>query len=680
MSSRRGLVVLLVISVLVGFTAFPPEVKASDTSTRWQQVSESSACGAPYKKAPYADKMGAFAESQPILGPFGTYFGRTVSEVRSRLVWWQVPYSGGKRVQVHEEALPAFNNVAQLLELNAASGRVYPIKTVSGFYPRTIGGSYQISRHTLGTAIDMNYAENPYRSDGALITDMPQWFVDVWRDAGFCWGGDWPFSKDPMHFSWMGPGSAATIEPLPPRTLLQQFGSPSEAWPTVVAPVLDRYSLLFGDGMGNGAPDVLGLRAHPDGAVLDMASGSEGYGKCSTRRWFMEDQSFLAADHILMTDIDGDSGEDLVAIVEGGSGVIVRVAARRQDFGDSQEIVTALPQGVAAATGADFDGDHVADLWVTTDDGSLTIVGGPTLGTVLHQSKLPSGPPAQIAAGDRDGGDTPELFALYPTSNGSRLEILRLESGWTVEQSLALPTPASAILAVAALDYDGDGRADFESLDANGVLEARVGNTTTGQSPSSWFVNPDPGCDSPVLLDFNGAFFDDDGSVHETNIEIIASKGITKGCNPPFNDRYCPDSILTRAQAATFIDRSLGPPTSQIDYFTDDDGLVLEAGINRIAEAGITKGCNSPANDRFCPDRSVTRAEFAAFLARALSLPPTNSDYFIDDDGHGLEEAINRLAAVGITKGCNPPENDRFCPDEYLNRAQSASFMARAFN
>ena len=47
---------------------------------------------------------------------------------------------------------------------------------------------------------------------------MPGWYVDVWRDAGFCWGGDWAFSKDPMHFSWMGPGSGpeAPLTPLPP--------------------------------------------------------------------------------------------------------------------------------------------------------------------------------------------------------------------------------------------------------------------------------------------------------------------------------------------------------------------------------------------------------------------------------------------------------------------------------
>ncbi|MFP3915767.1 MAG: hypothetical protein ACLFWM_12890, partial [Actinomycetota bacterium] len=39
---------------------------------------------------------------------------------------------------------------------------------------------------------------------------------------------------------------------------------------------------------------------------------------------------------------------------------------------------------------------------------------------------------------------------------------------------------------------------------------------------------------------------------------------------------------------------------------------------------------------------------------------------------------VARLAAAGITRGCNPPANDRFCPNEVVSRAQMASFLARA--
>jgi hypothetical protein len=178
------------------------------------------------------------------------------------------------------------------------------------------------------------------------------------------------------------------------------------------------------------------------------------------------------------------------------------------------------------------------------------------------------------------------------------------------------------------------------------------------------------------VLPPGGTFTDDDNSVHEGGIEAIAAKGITLGCNPPFNDRYCPDRELTRAEMVTMLARAIGFPATNIDFFIDDEGHVLEGAINRAAAAGITQGCNPSANDRFCPDRKLTRAEAAAFFARALKLPVSPTDYFTDDQGHNLEGAINRIAKAGITQGCNPPTNDRFCPNRILDRAEMATLMA----
>ena len=46
-------------------------------------------------------------------------------------------------------------------------------------------------------------------------------------------------------------------------------------------------------------------------------------------------------------------------------------------------------------------------------------------------------------------------------------------------------------------------------------------------------------------------------------------------------------------------------------------------------------------------------------------------------DGNVFAADIQWLAAAGVTKGCNPPANDRFCPDEYVTRGQMAAFMHR---
>ena len=127
-------------------------------------------------------------------------------------------------------------------------------------------------------------------------------------------------------------------------------------------------------------------------------------------------------------------------------------------------------------------------------------------------------------------------------------------------------------------------------------------------------------------LPAGGSFSDDNGNVHEGNIEAIAAGGITKGCNPPDNTLYCPGASVTRGQMAAFLVRALDLPAASDDYFTDDDGTLFESNINRMAAAGITSGCNPPDNDLFCPNDNVTRGQMAAFLVRALDLTTTMAD------------------------------------------------------
>ncbi len=176
-----------------------------------------------------------------------------------------------------------------------------------------------------------------------------------------------------------------------------------------------------------------------------------------------------------------------------------------------------------------------------------------------------------------------------------------------------------------------------------------------------------------------GTFADDDGNVHEGHIEAIASAAITKGCNPPLNDLYCPGDPVTRGQMAAFLNRALPLPATAQDFFVDDEGSVFEADINQLAAAGITRGCNPPDNTSFCPDDVVSRAQMAAFLVRGFDYTDDGgADLFIDDDGSIFEPDIDKLATADVTKGCNPPTNDMYCPDAPVLRDQMASFLARA--
>jgi hypothetical protein len=114
--------------------------------------------------------------------------------------------------------------------------------------------------------------------------------------------------------------------------------------------------------------------------------------------------------------------------------------------------------------------------------------------------------------------------------------------------------------------------------------------------------------------------------------------------------------------------------------FWDDDTSIFEGAIEKFAAAGITQGCNPPVNDRFCPDDYVTRGMMAAFLVRGLGLTDPGNVDFIDDNGSAFEGAIEKLAAAGITQGCNPPQNNRFCPDDVVTRGMMAAFLVRGLD
>lgn len=109
---------------------------------------------------------------------------------------------------------------------------------------------------------------------------------------------------------------------------------------------------------------------------------------------------------------------------------------------------------------------------------------------------------------------------------------------------------------------------------------------------------------APAPAQALGRFTDDDGNIHESSVEAIAAAGITLGCNPPTNDRYCPTSAVSRAEMATFLVRALPIAASSLDAFTDDDSSVHEANVQALAKAGITLGCNPSCEYSLLP-RSV---------------------------------------------------------------------------
>jgi hypothetical protein len=114
-------------------------------------------------------------------------------------------------------------------------------------------------------------------------------------------------------------------------------------------------------------------------------------------------------------------------------------------------------------------------------------------------------------------------------------------------------------------------------------------------------------------------FADDHRSVHQDNINRVAEAGLVSGIRPgvyaPGNQvsRGQMATFVARTYAhAAGQQLPKGP-----DAFRDDNGDVHEDNINRLAEARITAGS---ADGRFQPLGSLTRAQMSSFLARTLDL------------------------------------------------------------
>lgn len=120
-----------------------------------------------------------------------------------------------------------------------------------------------------------------------------------------------------------------------------------------------------------------------------------------------------------------------------------------------------------------------------------------------------------------------------------------------------------------------------------------------------------------LTLDSRDAGFTDLGRVSagaRDAINGLANAGIVKGRT---TTTYGPDGDVQRDQMATFLSalqERVAPafPAGQ-DYFDDDETSSHEAGINRLAAAGIVTGRTGGSYD---PIGKVTRQQMAAFLMR----------------------------------------------------------------
>ncbi len=194
----------------------------------------------------------------------------------------------------------------------------------------------------------------------------------------------------------------------------------------------------------------------------------------------------------------------------------------------------------------------------------------------------------------------------------------------------------------------------------NGSARALDAVCPSGQVPLGWYADVDP------------------ASVHARAIDCLAWYGISRGRADRAYDpgatvsRGQLASFLVRELEAA----GLHLPEDVPDAFYDDDGDVHENDINRLADAGVVLG-RTP--NIYGPSVPVARDAMATFLMRAYTAATgtvltSRSDFFDDDTGDVHESAIDAAARYGIATGTGVR---RFDPQVPVRRDQMASFLTR---
>ena len=350
---------------------------------------------------------------------------------------------------------------------------------------------------------------------------------------------------------------------------------------------------------------------------MAAATSRAGYLACSVWSWRL---GSLPPGTPALADLAGVGRPDLVVVDGSGATIVVHRFPVMSGYQRGSDVVTAIPaDAVDEVTFGDTDRDGRDDLFVVAGEGGgiqVSVWSASSGFTEMVAEGRIDGVDlgdASLATADRDVDGRDDLILVERGVAGTTVRVVPGHDPTRVAEVIESPGIA-ATSTVGMGDYDGDGRPDLQAFAQDGTLSVWAGNTTlVDGSPSSWFV--------PDGYECTGAFVDDDDSIFEADIDWLAARGITRGCDPPANERFCPDDVVTRGQMAAFLVRALGLEPAP-DRFGDVEGSVFAADIGALAGAGITRGCDPPANQRFCPDQPVTRAQMAAFLHRSEAWLP----------------------------------------------------------
>jgi len=314
-----------------------------------------------------------------------------------------------------------------------------------------------------------------------------------------------------------------------------------------------------------------------------------------------------------------------------------------------------LPSGteIASVLGTDTTYGNAYTYWSliptngslgVTDENSTPVT---LTGTVTGTLTFAAAASTPLGGG---GGGSVSYTLTFETNSGSAIDKLSKTSGTAVDLSGYKPTR--------------DGY-NFTGWYSDAALTTAVTSVTLTKSMTVYAKWTKTG-ENPFVDVPDGAYY------HDAVLWAVES-GITNGTT---GTTFSSNTVCTRAQAVTFLWRSMGSPepTSANCPFTDvaQDAYYYKAVLWAI-EQGITKGTSATA---FSPNDTVTRCQTMTFLWRTAGEAASSSaNPFTDVVGNAYYyNAVLWAVEKEITQGTSTAS---FSPNGGCTRAQIVTFLYR---
>lgn len=141
-----------------------------------------------------------------------------------------------------------------------------------------------------------------------------------------------------------------------------------------------------------------------------------------------------------------------------------------------------------------------------------------------------------------------------------------------------------------------------------------------------------------------------------------------------------PNGSISRAEVATVLFRLLKDDvrmqnlTKDNAYSDVSDTAWYNTAVSTLSKMGVISGY---PDGTFRPNAPITRAEFAAMIARFDDTAKSADTPFTDISGHWAENAIGKAYGNGWVEGSSKTV---FCPESNLTRAETATLLNRVLH